>query len=236
MPRPRYSELDILRTIAIVSMVCWHLLFDLHHFYEGAIDPDTGMLKLVGRGTAALFLLLVGMSFAASAGNAPVPWKKTLRRFAVVGGCALLITIVTYIMDPGTFIRFGILHCIAVTGLVLPFARRLKEWNLPAGAALIAAGIALKGTIVDTALLIPFGLIPPAFRTLDFYPLLPWGGVMLTGLGLGHLLYVRQWRPVPMKSLSRLLKLLSVPGRYSLLIYMAHQPILLALLRLWISR
>ena len=217
-PAVRFLALDLLRTVAIVCMIAYHLLFDLWYFYNGGTDPTVGAWSGFRIAVASLFLLLAGASFVISARGRTrrAVWLRTFRRAGLVLACALLVSAATFLTDPGTFIRFGILHLIGVSLLLLPFFRSLKAWNI------------LPGTL---ALLLR--LPPPAFRTLDYYPLFPWFGVILIGMGIGHALYgTGKRRPEP---ITPLVAALTSPGRHSLAIYMLHQPVLLGILRIFLE-
>jgi uncharacterized membrane protein len=220
----RYPEIDILRTLAIIMMMIYHLLFDLATFYEYNITVTTGGWRMFARVTATLFLLLVGVS----ASLATPSWKKSIRRFLKIGAAAMLVTAATYVTDPQTYVRFGILHLIATSALVLPLFDRWKKANVALGIAIVLIGTLVNGTIVDTSLLIPAGFLPLNFQSVDWFPLLPWFGVIVIGHGLGHVLYAldRSIRPTP------ILNILGWPGRHALGIYLIHQPILLGILYL----
>lgn len=209
----RYLELDALRTIAILLMVVYHAVYDLWAFHGFPIDPFSDFWKTFVVITASLFLLLVGASFVIAWERQKTPLTKALERAGVVLLAALLVTIATYLFDPRTFVRFGILHMIGASLLLLPFFQRFRQWNIPLG-----------------LLLLFFDLPPPAHTSIDYYPMLPWFGVVLIGSGIGHVVYVRPKRTP--HATPRLLTILTSPGRHSLLIYLLHQPLLLLALRL----
>ena len=195
-------------------MVIYHTAFDLLSFYNWNIDlysPQWEVFRII---TVSLFLLCSGMSSQLS--------SHPLRRASTILGSAGFITLATYIYDPNTFIYFGILHCIGLGMLLLIPLKKLKEWNIVLGIIII---------------LFPFSsyYFPLPIRpTLDFYPIIPWFGIMLIGAGISHFLYVRNSiiliRPLV------LTPALTLISRHALLIYMTHQPILLALLYLLYAR
>lgn len=240
-PRDRHVELDILRSLAILMMVFYHIGFDLRAFFAVRLDLASPLWRVPQRVSAMLFLLLVGMSAWVAWNRAratyPTFWsayRRPLRRGLTVLWWGLVITLVTYALIPGQYIRFGILHLIGVCMLLLPFTAHKREWNVVFGYLIVILGFLIGPVRMDTSpLLIPFGFIPLHFSTLDYYPLLPWGGIPFIGMGIAAFLYPREQRQIP--PTPYWLHLLSVPGQHSLFIYLVHQPIILAALW-WIMR
>ncbi len=234
----RHIEVDLLRTVAISCMVLYHASYDLWAFYNWDINPFAGGWWLLARSTATLFLLLVGVSFAisrnrtvaADGASHKVAWRKYLRRGLIIFSCGMLVSLATYLFDPATFVRFGILHMIGVSVLLLPLFARLQEWSVLLGSAVIAGGWIVRGQSGPTSLLIPFGITPPGFASVDYFPLLPWFGVVLIGYALGHAVYVRLRFRSALTYDAPLARFLAWPSRHALLIYMLHQPLLLLLL------
>lgn len=235
----RYGELDLLRALAIVLMVLYHLVFDLSALYGWDIDVFRDGWWLLARTSANLFLLLVGISFSISWERSG-SWRKYMRRGLFIFSCGLLVSIATYVFDPASYVRFGILHLIGVSMILLPLFASLKRWNVLLGIGLIIAGNTfIKGMTAPTSLFIPLGIPPTSFETVDYFPLLPWFGVILIGVGIGNILYIQHnfWRTMIPSDLERWsgMRFASVLSRYSLLIYLLHQPLLLLLLRLMIG-
>ncbi len=250
VPPQRYPEIDLLRTLAIVMMIVYHVAYDLHSFHAWDIAVTSGWWLLLGRATATLFIGLTGVSFMLSREkmlrrhtSLKTMTKRWLARALTIFGCAMLITVITYVFDPVTYVRFGVLHLIVAGVLLMPLFSRLGPWNIFLGALVIALGGWIQGSVADTAWLLPFGVMPHEFATIDYFPLFPWFGVTLVGAGLCSLLYLKNsmlkrfWntRRIGIDSLyrrSKALRAFTVPGKYSLWIYMLHQPILIGLLML----
>jgi len=232
-PANRIWEIDFLRGLAIVLMVGYHLLYDLGDF--------VGIKKFLGFSTdlyspawliaqnffAGLFVVLSGISSTFIRNN--------FRRFVKLAVVALLITAVTYLFDPASAILFGIIHCLAVSVLIyaLAFQRTRPTITVVWGAVFLSGTLFMpalrKLLVVKTNWLIPLGLFSPSFASLDYFPLIPWFGIFLIGTALGKWLYAQP------KSLLRC-QLPDNPinwcGRHSLLIYLIHQPLILAILYL----
>ncbi len=236
--KPRYIELDLLRSVAVIGMIVYHAAYDLQIFYNWPLDVDIGLWKIFERVIAITFLLLVGISFAISSDRTDPSQRisKFWKRGLFVIGCGLLVSIATYIADPETYVRFGVLQLIGVSILLLPLFVRLQLGNLVIAGAILIAHYWTSSIHPEANLFLPLGIISPTFQTVDYFPLIPWFAVVLIGLVIGQTFYVNHltWRShLPaLKAKSYSLKALTFPGRYALIIYLLHQPILLLLLRL----
>ena len=102
-----------------------------------------------------------------------------------------------------------------------------------AGAAVIGLGFvvpaAIKGVDVRFDWLLPFGIHSPNLSSFDYFPLLPWLGVFLAGAALGKSAYAAK-RSLIGKAWP--VTFVNIAGRHSLLIYIVHQPVILAVLYL----
>jgi len=95
------------------------------------------------------------------------------------------------------------------------------------GLALIIAPRFVASSLLDPPWLVWLGLGTHEPPTLDWRPLLPWGGVLLIGLGVAML------APIPFsgwRARSSGSRAFAFAGRHSLALYLIHQPILLGLL------
>jgi uncharacterized membrane protein len=98
------------------------------------------------------------------------------------------------------------------------------------GLKLVATGIILELFTINSGALIWLGLQPINFSTVDYFPLLPWFGVVLIGLYFGKLLYAGGQRTFALKHELSKKNPICFLGRHSLLIYLIHQPIFIAIL------
>ena len=74
------------------------------------------------------------------------------------------------------------------------------------------------------------GLKPFGFQSFDYFPMLPWFGVILLGVFAGNLLYPNGKRAFRFPNFppNPLVRLLTFLGRHSLVIYFLHVPVLVA--------
>lgn len=223
-------------------MVLYHLLYDLEVFYGFPIGLFTRSGKLFQIATASLFLLLVGISFSLSwhqqeGGTVVSRYPKYARRGFLILSWAMTISLVTYLFDPGTYVRFGILHLIGFSAFLLPFLTPLGLWNILPGLLLIALHTTVSETVSSSPLFLPLGVVTPGFSTVDYFPLVPWFGVILLGYSAGRFIYQQMKVVIRIpQGETRLMRSFALPGRHSLLIYLLHQPVLLFFLRILLGK
>jgi len=232
----RYPEIDLIRGIALVLMIIFHVLFDLNFFSILAIDLYTGFWRLYAYGTVSVFLCLVGVSLTVSRARAEryLDTRSLAKKFVVRGAkivcLGLLVTLATSWYLREGFVIFGILSLIGISVLCSPLFFRFGKKNAVLGLFCIVIGWCCA-TINGPIWLLPFGIHPVAFWSVDYTPIFPWLGVVLIGIALGNVLYPGGVRSFVLpKFPATATAPLIFMGRHSLLIYLVHQPIILAVL------
>lgn len=237
----RFWELDLIRGVALLMMGLFHLLYDLEYLAALSLNVHTGFWLYFARVTATIFLLLVGISLTLSHSralrlkgpkqNLPLKYGK---RGLTIFGWGLVITLTTWLVLKDGVILWGILHLIGLAILLAYPLLQLKMINLVLGLLSLVLGILLKQVAVGFPWLLWLGLRPESFHSLDYFPLLPWFGVVLIGIFLGNSLYPQYTRKFHLRDRSHvpLIRGISFLGRHSLAIYLLHQPVLIAILNL----
>lgn len=231
--KKRIWELDVLRGVCILGMVVVHLIYDLQTFFSLPFLADSRLFDLIKQWGGVLFLLISGI--CVTLGSHPV------RRGLIVFACGLICSAVTAGMyflnmaDKSIIIYFGVLHCLGVCMLLWPLFKRLPVWALGLlGLGLTVLGLWISGNVVvDFPWLIPLGLVPGDFASSDYFPLLSNLGFFLVGAFLGKTLYRKKETLLPrVNPANPVLAFLTLLGKWSLPVYLLHQPIITGLLYL----
>ena len=235
----RYHFIDALRGLALVNMLAYHFMFDVNVVYGR--DPAFYLRPWAHVWQQYIcwsFILIAGLSFH---------WGRqhNLRRGLLLNACGLIITLITLLVMPDEAIWFGILNFMGCAVLLtIPLEKGLQKLT-PAGGLAVCFILFLFLKRVDIGyigmgpilyrlpaglyrfrFLAPLGFPDPAFRSSDYFPMLPWYLLFLCGWFLGKLLPQNEH----LRRLARVkIPLLSAVGRKTIWIYMLHQPILMGI-------
>ena len=226
MPK-RILWIDVIRGISILAMITFHFAFDLMYFGFAKSDliyqPDW---RLFERMIAFSFLFIAGLSLSITH-RSSINWKSFFRRYGVTAICAVLISIVTYILFNNDMIRFGILHAISVSGLLGLLLLKLNSLSL----FFLAVLLFLLNLFIPQPLegdyfwqwLIYTTETP---NSLDYRPIIPWITPFILGMASYQLFKKWGLMETSNTTIHNELSILCWLGRNSLVIYLVHQPIL----------
>jgi uncharacterized membrane protein len=235
--RARFWDVDVVRGVAMIMVALYHLIYDLDNLAGYGIESTSGFWDIFADTSAFMFVFLVGLSLTLSytrSGSNGNLFGKYLRRGLKIFAYGMLVTLVFWALSFGTVI-FGILHLIGLSIiLAYPFLK-LRFANLFLGLLVIVLGVYIqaKGFVVGGAagvLLAPLGVVPENLFMPDYRPLLPWFGVALLGVFFGNVVYMAWRKKMPATGMPAYAAPLAFLGRHTLFVYLAHQPIIIAVL------
>lgn len=239
----RYHLIDALRGFALVNMVIFHLMYDV--FYIFSADSGWGREPLTiiwERFICCSFIILSGVSLNFS--------SRPFKRGIILNCFGFLITIVTVLLMPSQAIWFGILNFL---GCAMMIAEPLKPYIeiispiVGTVAALLVFSFLygvpqgyvgffgieffrLPEVWYSIKALAFIGLPSAGFHSTDYFPLIPWIFLYFAGYFA--------WRGVKQIDADRFfvkgIPFLNFIGRHSLVIYILHQPIVMAVIGLYI--
>ena len=240
----RYWEVDAIRGLALVGMIVYHWFACMVMFHM--IVEDEQFLSVYGTVhiASASFILIAGtalvLRYERMKGKTTQEYyfsivKRALQLFAI----AMVITVASFIgaklfMQSDAFIKFGFLHMLSISMLLsIPFLR-FGKWNILPGLIVILLGLFVIPQFTDPGWLYPMGIHGADFMdfTQDYFPIFPWFGVMLFGIGVGAVAYPEGKRRFSIRNPGALGKFFARigHGNVTLMVYLIHIPIIFVLL------
>lgn len=247
----RIWELDFLRGFCIILMIVDHILYDLAYifwykwfesgegtglFFTLAQFARTSYYPLALRNSiwwiaVFLFVFICGISCSFSHSN--------LKRGLKLAAVALVLSLLTYGADSylgqvNQFtIRFGILHMLAASILILNLFKKMNKVLIISLAVLIIiSGIYFINNPLDTGLVLlgPIIKTRSAFYSADYFTLMPWFGFFLLGAVFGPEIYPNKRSLLQKAGPYSWQRPILFVGRHSLVFYLVHQPAIYGIL------
>jgi len=228
MGNQRIEGLDTFRGWAILLMISYHFTYDLDLFKIISVNMNHTIGFLIFRySIMTMFLLGVGISLALVHKHT-IKWGNVKKRVLQLGIASTLVSIATYTQFAQTWVYFGILHFIFIASflalLFLPYPK----------ITLLTAILVFLGYFTNVLHMHGiFSLLQPLLQlpkyTEDLVPLFPWFAIVLLGIFIvQHDFQEKIFSLKFLNAKNTFNQLLKIMGKHSLLIYLAHQPILFA--------
>lgn len=224
----RIQAIDLIKGIDILFMVLFNYSVTLNYFNLIRIPPDYLYHRVLPISIASVFIFISGVAaYVSYEKHKEISTRKYFLRGVKLLFFAILITLFTYVFVPRNAIFFGILHFFAITSFLIPVLLKYNKLNLIAGLSIIISGIYLQQQTFNFSYLFWLGFIPKEFSTFDYFPLIPWMGVILLGIYYGRY-FVEKTANINFKS--KYSGIFIFLGRNSLTVYLFHQPLLILIL------
>lgn len=251
----RVAELDVIRGLCILGMAVDHafamVVFMLPSIFQNSTSTyniytfgieywNSTFRMIIHMLGLSLFLLLTGVCCSFSRSNI----KRGARLFAVSIAFSLVTVIFMNIIDEkDNMVFFGVLHCIAVSLLIIGLLEKIKtnKWiYLAIGVVMVAVGIIFVNVVNEFGdntvsvsseslwTLIPKCVIGLAYTGADCEPLFPYGGIIFIGVFLGKMIY-KDKKSLIFKKYHN--NFLTFVGRHTLIFYLVH---LLVIVPIWV--
>ena len=221
----RIQIIDTFRGFTIISMVLFHLFYNINYYWSLAFYDGTIFNKIWQLSIALSFFMISGIT-----SNFLTP-KKNIKRGIITSLIGFSITIITYFFAREQLIIWGVLNGLGLSMIIGGFLVKSispKLWPLFLLAFSfsykIPAGLLSNISFFDKLYslnLFPLGFPSNSFYSNDYFPLIPWFFAFLAGLSLGKFLLSKNFYDIDIKG-----NFLAKIGRHSLLIYLVHQVIL----------
>lgn len=226
----RLEKLDILRWIAIVLMVIFHINYSLLYIFNNNIlNFSTSFWFIIWKISVILFIFIAGISFFLAEKKY---WDKIIAKYIKISlllwWIAWMISLFTYTFFIEQFIRFWIIHFFALSFLLILIFRKFEYYNILFWFIIIVYGIFFIPIIENKHLYwLWFEYI--WFKSADYYPIFPYFWIMLLWYAFSMYLdkidklsifKLNSWKNTFYKTLEYLWK-------KSLIIYLIHQPIII---------
>ncbi|MBQ6065777.1 MAG: DUF1624 domain-containing protein [Clostridia bacterium] len=232
----RYGFPDTVRGVLILGMIAYHTLFDIALLWGWDMDrplmKGANVMRDIG---AACFVFLSGFCFHLG--------RHNVRKGLLLSGAGLAITGVTYLFDREAFVVFGVLTLLGAAKLLLCVLDRPLRC-IPA----------LPGCFISLVLFVLFffcnygyagfygfvlfrwpqflyrnyvtaffGFPFNGFASSDYFGFLPWFFICLCGYFTFLAAYGKHYSS---KVISFRIPFFADVGRYSLYVYLLHQPVI----------
>lgn len=230
----RNYYLDSFRGFTIISMVLFHLAYNINYYRPISWYDGTTFNRIWQLSITLSFFLISGIT------SSLLPSDKNIKRGIKTSIIGFAITISTYIFARDQLIVWGVLNGLGLSMIIAGLIQ--KSWKIPPYFAIIfllvfigtyniprfsLAGIGIFDYLYENNIFI-LGFPSSGFTSTDYFPIIPWIFAYLSGLGTGNYLKEKNLSKGSDNTLAKI-------GRFSMPIYLAHQIILYPLVSFFLS-
>ena len=222
--------LDKYRGFTIISMVLFHLFYDISLYKNLAWYNNFYVNKIWQLSIAISFFIISGIS------SNFLDWRKNLQRGIIISLLGILISLTTYFFLPDQLIIFGVLNGLGLSMILIAFVQKylkisnklspifillfILTYNL-ANQKILSLGI---NSILYEKNLFIIGFPSKSFHSTDYFPIIPWFFAYISGYIIGKILIENNFYNKYGRN-----SILAKIGQNSLKIYLLHQVIIYGL-------
>ena len=226
----RNYTLDKYRGFTIISMVLFHLCYDINLYTRLDWYNNIYINKIWQLSIAISFFIISGIS------SNFLDWKMNLKRGIIISILGILITLITYFFVPDQLIIFGVLNGLGLSMILISFLQKNIKINknlLIIFIILFAITYSLpRGKFLSKNIelylynknLFILGFPSNSFHSTDYFPIIPWFFAYMSGYIIGKILIEKNFYNHYGKN-----SFLAKIGQNPLKIYLSHQIIIYAL-------
>ena len=230
----RIYNLDKIRGLTIISMVLFHLMYNINFFREISWYNGTILNKVWQLSIALSFFIISGIT------STLLSSKKNIIRGIKTSIVGALISVATYIFARDQFIVWGVMNGLGLSMIIggLLNNNRIFSKNMILIFLLI---FTFTYNIPRNSLnnidffkylynlnIFPLGFPSDKFVSADYFPIIPWIFAYFSGISLGNFLHEKNFYNKYGTD-----NFLAKIGRYSMPIYLIHQVILYPIVSLF---
>ena len=222
--------IDKFRGFTIVSMVLFHLMYNINYYWQVSWYDGTLLNKIWQLSIATSFFTISGLT-----SNFLNP-STNIKRGIITSLIGFAISLVTYLFAPEQSIIWGVLNglgsAMIITGLLQKYLKIndklffvffllfIITYNVPRGSL-----YGIFKNLYDKNLFV-LGFPGESFTSSDYFPIIPWLFIFIGGYLLGKVIRIKD------RSSKTNDSFLAKIGRHSMEIYLAHQIVLYPLVTL----
>ena len=235
----RIWQLDFVKGIAIIAVIIANYSFALYYF--GIIEQTENWFYwwLFPRMAAGTFVVVSGISLWLSYLKNQTLTKQA-KRSMILLLIAAVVTLATYFAINTDYVLFGIMHFMALSGLVGYFVLKLNpkiSHLILGGITLMFAGLFVQMVDGQNYFFMWLGFVPYEYHAVDYFPLMPWFGLTMIGIAIGKTIFSRGagvsiTDKLRNEKRNRAIESFCLIGRNTLAAYMLHIPVLFAVIYL----
>ena len=199
----RFDKIDLLKGVAVIFMVIFHIFYFPNQYGFKEFNYETKTLKTIARVAQIIFITGVGVNMYISYNSDQEKikkdkkrksefLKKQLYRILKLVVIAIFISVFSYYIFGDMFVKFGILHFMAFSSLLLmPFVDSPKILGVIILITLFVRYLIQKDKKIfyniPKKLAFVTGLYS-SYGAVDHFPIVPWIVFICIGIILGRVI------------------------------------------------